>query len=217
MKKTDEQSAKAQQPTTITIKKANLRILPLIIEGTAPYVQHRFHKKADIMLAQQQDKTERSKQKERKARDFEADYRAACHVGTDGKYGIPAAALRRGAISACRLIGFKMTLAKLAIFTLPDSFDADGTPLVHISGKPEMRTDPVPNANGSIDVRARPMWAPGWRAKLRIQFDADVFSPSDVANLIDRVGQQVGIGEGRHDSKESSGVGWGTFRVVTDD
>ena len=202
--------------TIVTIKRANLVTLPLTIEGTTPYVQHRFHKKAEIMMTQQKEATDNSKRKVRTPKDFEADFRAATHRGTDGKCGMPAAAFRKASISACRLIGFKMTLAKLAIFVEPDSFDVDGTPLVHISGEPTMRTDPVPNDNGKIDVRARPMWAPGWRAVLRIKFDNDVFTASDVANLIERVGEQVGIGEGRHDSKESSGVGWGCFRIVQD-
>ena len=35
----------------------------------------------------------------------------------------------------------------------------------------------------------------------------------DVTNLLMRVGQQVGIGEGRPDSKNSAGMGWGTFNV----
>jgi len=32
--------------------------------------------------------------------------------------------------------------------------------------------------------------------------------------LLARVGMQVGIGEGRPDSKNSAGMGWGLFEVV---
>ena len=66
-------------------------------------------------------------------------------------------------------------------------------------------------------VVVRPMWREGWTAVLRIRFDADILSPADVANLIMRVGEQVGIGEGRPDSKMSCGVGWGTFEIVNED
>jgi hypothetical protein len=40
------------------------------------------------------------------------------------------------------------------------------------------------------------------------------FTANDVVNLIARVGLQVGIGEGRPDSKESAGLGYGLFEVV---
>jgi hypothetical protein len=56
------------------------------------------------------------------------------------------------------------------------------------------------------------MWEE-WSAKPRIRFDAEMFTASDVANLMKRVGMQVGIGEGRPDSRESAGLGWGTFTV----
>jgi hypothetical protein len=55
-----------------------------------------------------------------------------------------------------------------------------------------------------------------WRelaAVLNIRYDADQFSATDVMNLIARVGMQVGIGEGRPDSKQSAGMGFGTFEV----
>ena len=50
---------------------------------------------------------------------------------------------------------------------------------------------------------------------MRIRFDADMFSAADVANLMNRVGAQVGIGEGRPDSKNSAGMGWGLFSIET--
>jgi hypothetical protein len=37
---------------------------------------------------------------------------------------------------------------------------------------------------------------------------------TDVTNLMQRVGQQVGIGEGRNDSKMSAGMGWGCFTLA---
>jgi len=59
------------------------------------------------------------------------------------------------------------------------------------------------------------LWKPGWRADVRVTFDADMFEPIDVANLLMRAGLQVGVGEGRNDSKKSCGMGWGSFRLVS--
>jgi hypothetical protein len=39
-------------------------------------------------------------------------------------------------------------------------------------------------------------------------------SDTDVVNLISRVGLQVGIGEGRPDSKQSAGLGYGLFEIL---
>lgn len=50
-----------------------------------------------------------------------------------------------------------------------------------------------------------------WTAKIKIRFDADQFRIQDVSHLLSRVGMQVGIGEGRPDSKNSCGMGWGLF------
>ncbi len=59
-----------------------------------------------------------------------------------------------------------------------------------------------------------PMWKPGWQAKIRIRYDSDMMQAKDVMNLLSRAGLQVGICEGRPDSKDSCGMGWGTFRVL---
>ena len=70
----------------------------------------------------------------------------------------------------------------------------------------------VRNATGVCDIRIRPMWDE-WNAVVRIRFDADIFSLTDVTNLLMRVGEQVGLCEGRPDSKQSAGMGWGLFKI----
>ena len=53
-----------------------------------------------------------------------------------------------------------------------------------------------------------------WSAVLRIRYDAGMLTADDVVNLIARVGMQVGVGEGRPDSKQSAGLGFGLFEIV---
>ena len=134
-------------------------------------------------------------------------------MSTEGWRGIPAGAFRQAMISACRLVGFKMTLAKLSVFVHADGFDRiDGIPLIKIDGEPERTDMAVRNATGVADIRVRPMWRE-WGANVRVKYDADQFTIQDVTNLMQRVGMQVGIGEGRPDSRDSAGLGWGTFRL----
>lgn len=195
------------------IKAPNLRVLTLRITGTSPYVQHAFGQKAMLKIqATQMAGGQAKSKKNREPRDFDADYEAAMHKLPDGSHGMPAAAFRNGMISACRVAGFVMTRAKLAVFVLADGVGADGTPLVRIEGTPRQHRAYVRNDTGVVDIRARPMWD-AWSAELRIQYDADMLAAGDVANLLMRVGAQVGIGEGRPDSKDSNGLGWGLFRI----
>jgi hypothetical protein len=53
-----------------------------------------------------------------------------------------------------------------------------------------------------------------WSAKIKIRYDADQFTIADVTNLLARAGIQNGIGEGRPNSKNGPGMGWGTFEIT---
>lgn len=205
---------KSEEKKGVSITAPRLTIYDFLIQGKTPYMQARFSEKAmhKMMETQQAGKQARGK-KVREARDFDADYEAATHVSLEGWYGIPAGAFRTAMIDACRLVDFKMTLAKLSVFIEQDGFDkVDGTPLVRIIGEREKNVSAVRNASGVCDLRARPMWRE-WTARLRIKFDEDQFSLTDITNLLNRVGQQVGIGEGRPNSRASTGNGFGTFII----
>lgn len=201
---------------TITITKPNLPIMAIGIRGNAPLVQNRFGPKGLQMMIDIQEKGSTAKKgKKREPKDFDALYKDAMHVSTEGWHGLPAATFRNAMVSACKVVGFHMTKARLAVFVEADGYASDGTPLVRITkGKPHPFDAVVRNATGVADVRRRPMFDPGWEAVVRIKYDRDMFTPDDIYNLMMRVGLQVGVGEGRPDSKSSSGMGWGTFELV---
>lgn len=199
----------------VAIKAPAFQVAEFHIRGTSPYVQNKFSKKAeDEIRATQAAGSQAKSKKVREPKDFDQACKNATYCSTEGWLGIPAPAFRDGMISACRTVGFKMTHAKLAAWVIADGFDAQsGKPLVKIQGEPERYDAYVRNDNGSIDIRSRPMWKE-WSAVVRVKFDADMLSVTDVANLLMRVGYQVGIGEGRNASKDSSGMGWGSFEIV---
>lgn len=210
-------TTKARVEAPISIKPLNLETIEVQIEGTAPLVIARFSAKAAQKMKAKHEagSTAASKRGARDPRDFDDDYESAKHVSPEGWCGIHAAAFRNGAIDACRAGGFKMTMAKMALFIEPDGFDVvDGAPLVRITGgEPECWIATTRNETGVTDLRARPMWRT-WGATVRIRFDADMFTTTDVVNLMNRVGAQVGVGEGRPFSKKSNGLGFGTFRLL---
>lgn len=214
--KTAEKAPKAsrEKAENVTITAPKIHTAEFKIIGTAPYIQLRFSEKAmNAMREKMELGSQAAKKKARDARNFDEDFKQAQHVSDEGWPGIPASAFRNAMISACRLVGFKMTLAKLSVFVLPDGFDkVDGVPLIKIKGRPEPHIMHARNATGVCDLRVRAKYWP-WSAVVRVQYDADQFSAADAANLMNRVGTQVGIGEGRPDSKMSAGMGWGTFKL----
>ncbi len=207
--------AKTNTQDAIRISPPNFQRIVLKLKGDAPLVINAFSAKARQAIRKTQEAGSTAKAgKKRDPKDFTACYEAAKHVSDEGWCGIHAAAFRNACISACRACGFVMTHAKLAVFIDPDGFDReDGTPLVKITkGEPRMWVADARNATGVVDLRARPRWDE-WGCDLKVRFDADMFTKGDVVNLIARVGMQVGIGEGRPDSKKSAGLGFGLFTI----
>ena len=200
----------------LVISPPNMETGRFLIRGTVPLVMNRFSQKAKLeMMETQKAGSTAKKGKKRTPKDFKAMYEAAKHISTQGWYGIPASAFRIAMVSACRLAGYKMSRAKLSVFIEADGFDRDDdSPLVKITkGKPKQLDAPVRIGRGSADIHSRPMWSAGWEVFIRIRYDADQFTLKDVSNLLVRVGIQVGILEGRPDSKSSCGLGWGLFDV----
>jgi len=208
------QKPKAEESQHIQIAPPNIQVVAFNVVGTSPLVQNKFsHKSRQKMHETHAAGSTDKKGKKRAPRDFRADYEAAQHKSEDGWNGIPAASFRASMISACRTAGFKMTHARQTVFVLADGIDGDdGTALVRIKGKPQYFESAVRNSTGVADLRARPMFRE-WSCVVRVEFDADIFTVQDLANLLARAGIQVGVGEGRPGSKASNGMGWGRFAI----
>jgi hypothetical protein len=207
----------AAEAAPIRITPANIGRAIFRIVGTAPLMTAKFSSriKANLIKEREEGKRPGARPVREKA-DYQQAGMEAAYRDADGWYGVHAAAFRAAMISACRLVGLKMTIAKLSIFVDADGYDAEeGTPLTRITvGDPEIRVMPVRNQTGVMDLRARPVWRPGWEMQVRINWDRDQYNLTEITNLLGRVGQQVGIGEGRPDSRESAGLGYGLFLVV---
>lgn len=210
--KKNEQVSEVRENKRVMIEAPNFRMAEFRAVGTAPLVMNKFSRKArEIMAAKQASGSQAKKGAKREGKDFESCYEGAFHRSREGWAGIPASAFRAAMVSACRLIGFKMTIAKMALFVLADGFDEDdGTPLVRIEGEPRKLEMAVRNETGVVDIRVRPIWE-AWEVRLQVRYDADMFDLESLTNLLSRAGLQVGVGEGRPDSKRSCGMGWGMF------
>lgn len=200
----------------VTIKAPNFQKAVFELVGTAPLVIHRFSAKTknEMKLKMETGKAASSK-KNREPKSTDESYQEARYISKEGWDGIHAGAFRNALISACRLVGFKMTLAKLSLFVLADGWDAKEPqiPLVRIYGKSVKQEDMARVETGQPYVTVRAAYH-DWKVKLNIRWDADQFTVEDVTNLLMRVGMQVGLCEGRPDSKKSAGMGWGLFEVA---
>jgi len=204
---------KNQQAVTIKAPAFQTAVFKLV--GTAPLVIHRFSEKTKAqMLAKMEAGKSASSKKNRDPKDIEATYNEARYISKEGWDGFNASSIRCACIDVCRLVSFKMTLAKMSIFCIADGWDATEPqiPLVRIIGKPVMQEDMARVETGQPYVTIRAAYH-DWKANVKIKWDTDQFALADVTNLVMRVGVQCGIGEGRPFSKNSAGMGWGTFDV----
>jgi|TARA_R110001583_G_scaffold177725_1_gene333363 hypothetical protein len=215
---------RTKQAEPLTITAPNFQTLEVAITGNAPYVQHAFSQKMKEAIGKGMETGTPSTNKRKKApKNFEQEFELAKHQSDEGWYGIPCAAFRNALVSACRVAGFPMTRAKLSIFVLADGYDKQDagialskiTKVNNADGEPEMLKS-ITRIKDTINVVARPLFKRGWEANVRIRWDADQFTATDILNLMLRVGSQVGVGEGRPDSKQSTGMGWGTFDLHQD-
>lgn len=198
---------------SINIKPPDFGRATFELIGNAPLVIHRFsHKIKEQMRTKMEVGKAAGSKKERAAKDSDQSFNDARYISKEGWDGFHAAAIRNACISACRLVGFKMTLAKMSVFVEADGWDKEEPqiPLIRIIGKAVRQDDMARVETGQPYVTIRAAYH-NWKAKVNIKWDNDQFTIDDISSLLSRVGQQVGIGEGRPDSKNSAGMGWGTF------
>lgn len=202
-------------PTQIVIKAPNFQHTTLKIIGTAPYLSNAMSSEARAKMKAGQEEGTRSRKmkRNRDPKDFNAVFKGSLHVSKEGWYGITASSFRNSMIDACRTVDMPMTRAKLFIFIEPDGYDAaDGTPLVRIYGEPVQDERIGKLASGTSDILTRGRFDE-WHAFVKIKWDADSLSATDIANLAARAGVHCGVGAGRPNSRNSNGIGMGTFVV----
>lgn len=209
-------AVKPKEKVRIEITPPNFQILPVRVEGESPLMLHKFSEKMRKQIEAKQTATDATRSK-RAPKDYAAEFNAARYLARGGNWdGIPAGAFRAAMIAACRRVeGLPMTVAKGAFFIIADGRDeTDGTPLIRIEGKAVHDTRPVRLESGVADMRNRPRYDT-WACNLKIQFDADLLSANDVANLLARAGSTVGVGELRPQGPNSFGGDFGTWRVTS--
>jgi hypothetical protein len=177
---------------TTTIKKIDRRLIRLRIVGTSPLIQHQWSNKAKEMM---REKHAGKKTKNRDVRNIKNEAEEAAYKDANGKYGVPAMAIKSAIIGAAHKdLGIEKTLVKKALFLVCD--DKNGVIPFDSDLKYVTREDCVRVGAGSADLRYRPEFR-SWGCVVAFEIDNELLKSEDVVNLIDRAGFGVGICEWR--------------------
>jgi len=158
------------------ISPPNLQTEGFHIVGTTPMLHSRF---GELSLGKMRNDmalgtTEKKKaNKVKPPRNFDAQFEESSHKMEGGGWGIPCSAFRAAMIRACSLTDVAMTVAKMSLFVQADGRGLDGTPLVRMETKAPVKREMYVSPNGNTDIRVRSEFPPGWKATVRIRFDAD--------------------------------------------
>lgn len=188
---------------TMKIQRSDYRTVVFDVQGTGDLMVSQWSIKAKTQIAEKQ--AGGPKVAKRAPRDPEAEFQASMYRDSKGRHLFPTSAFRKAAISACRTIdGLPMTLAK-QLFWCPDEFV-----VLELKDEPFMDVRPVRLQSGTSDLRYRARYS-NWKTKLRVRYNASAVSLEQIAILLDKAGEEVGIGEYRI---ERTGF-LGTFRIGT--
>jgi len=189
----------------IAIKKIVPTQITFSIKGTSPLIMHAWSQKALAGIRDPQGRKKLPKTK----RDPKAEGEAAAHVTADGKYGIPAGAIKKCLINAAHKdYGIEKTLVRKSVFVLCK----DENNIIEIkSDEPVIREDIVRIGINQTDLRYRPEFR-NWSAVITLEVDYEILNENDIINLAERAGFGVGLLEWRPEK----GGDWGRFEVDRD-
>jgi hypothetical protein len=177
--------------TQVKLAPIQKRRVTMRIAGTSPLIQHAWGEKAKQMM---RDKHAGKKTRTRDVREPQAEGEAAAYRTEEGKYGLPAMAVKSAMITAAHKdIGVEKTLVKKSVFI--ECEDRNGV-LEMDCDEPEIREDTVRVGSGSTDLRYRPYYY-RWALNVSFIIDTGWIQVADLCNLVDRAGFGVGVGEWR--------------------
>lgn len=197
--------ASKTKEVSFQIPAPNIQAMKVKINGTSPLIFHKWDEKAIKMIL---DKQMKKATKGREVRDPETEYKNSFYYDSKGNIAFPARNIKQALVGSARFLGgaIPMTVLRGALFVMGDK---DGFIPVKYKEK-RMRQDMVTVGMGTADIRFRGE-LDNWSMEFLIQYDADLLSPEQVLNLLQRAGFSQGLGEWRPEKNGDNG----TFTVAT--
>lgn len=126
------------------------------------------------------------------------------------KFGIPIVAFKNAIVSAGRNTStFTMKQLRQILHVIPADPKYPDSAIINAPTPPIMRSDMVKIGNNIPMERFRPQWN-NWSVDIVIKYDYDSINVAQVANMLAKAGQFVGVMEGR---PEKCGLSWGRFNL----
>lgn len=190
--------------TAVEIPKPDLRTARITLEGVTPLLVNNFDEKTRKQI--EDDYQQKAKVKKKPPTPQE-QYESSLYYfgGSKKRYGIPAAGLKKCAVSAVRYVDGKLTMTKcLGAFHVVG--DTGG--LIEIKGKPTIderlvRVGNFGNKKPATRYRAR---FDEWSVTFDIMYNAGVISVSQLLNLYETAGFSVGQCEYRPEKSGNLGM-----------
>lgn len=175
----------------ITLKPIRKMNITFTIRGISPLIQHAWSEKSKAMM--RMTAAERKKQP-KVARNPEEEAAACVYYTDEGEIGIPLTAFKASLIGAAHKdFGLEKTLLRKSFF-IPST---DSNWIIPMEADDYIiREDMVRIGTKQTDIRYRPEFR-NWSVRITAQIDPDLLEFKDIANLVNRAGFSVGIGEWR--------------------
>ena len=187
----------AKDNGTVTIPALRMARINVRIKGVTPLITHRFSEDVlEKMAAEQQGAAKVKKP----PRDPEAECASACYRTPEGRYGFPAAGVKKAMVTAGQRFAGEKGTELYGAFSIP-------VELLELEcGAPRMREDRVVlgGMSRTSSIAYRPEFTP-WETVVPLLFNADFISADQLVNLLRLAGFSVGIGDWRVEKKGSFG------------
>lgn len=191
---TQEHEAKA-----IVIPAVQLSQMTVTIEGVTPLIVNRF---TESKLREMEEKQQKAAKVAKKPRNPQEEFRQALYEIESGKYGFPAAGIKKSLVSAGgRFADETMTVLRGVISIVGDLLEIRGP-------EPAMRKDMVVLKGGLTSIAYRPQFTP-WEIDVPVLYNQNMITREQVLNLFHIAGFSVGIGCWRPECKGN----FGQFRI----
>jgi hypothetical protein len=202
----------------VVVPERNWQEVAVTVRGVTPLLICRFSAKAKRQMLEGMQEEAGKEKKERPPLDPLEEFEGLRYREKDAGWdGINILSFKGAMVEACRQFrGLPMTKAKQLVRIEAEGYDEDGTPLARILGPaPTVFDHPVRIGKGSNKTampRFRPMFFP-WTVHLRIKFNATVFKPQHLINLLAFAGDG-GVGDWRPSSPNNNCGSYGVFEIV---
>lgn len=206
----------AQKSETVLVKNITREILNVNISSQEgiPLVSHRM---PSWVLPEMEQKPLKGVKATTKAVEIrhtpQEHFNESLHKLGD-EIAIPAMAIKKAMIRAASTLGYEMAKTK-CLFYVVGRMNKDGNTVIPINCKEKdvtMQSD-LPKLMGGTPKPTYRARIDKWSARLSIRYYPQLIDADALINMLQIAGD-MGILEGRANSPNSCGMGWGTFEVL---